>query len=365
MKEKFNCRGGHEPAGKSLPRVSPPLLGTHRCSRRSWGPWVPHLFPGADASRHWRWRCRLRARRAMAHAWFAAQASSAGAGAGDRRHMGAESSRRRRGGVAAAGTEASRRRARSRRGGREGTSGGGRGVVTAGARALTAAGAEASRRARGHRRRRARRHHGGREGTDGGCLTRALGDRAHPHRRHHRYGMRRGEGGRARGGRGRVRTDDDDNISFLLAVGFFTSQFIGQVGQAASGPTCHWSPTSTDTSPIALWPRGLRFIRLVCVHLSSTLSARALQSPPLAFPFSLRLGWGSTRRKQGTVRALRFCFFTFPQSAALIFWLRISSRHALHISVVWFFLRVPLWCLFLLMYWHTAKDPCNFDFMAP
>jgi hypothetical protein len=31
--------------------------------------------------------------------------------------------------------------------------------------------------------------------------------------------VRRGEGGRARGGRGRVRTDDDDNISFLLAVG--------------------------------------------------------------------------------------------------------------------------------------------------
>jgi hypothetical protein len=60
-------RGGHEPAGKRLPRVSSPLLGTHRCRRRSWGPWVPHPFPGADAPRHWR-RRRRRARRTMAHA---------------------------------------------------------------------------------------------------------------------------------------------------------------------------------------------------------------------------------------------------------------------------------------------------------
>jgi hypothetical protein len=38
-----------------------------------------------------------------------------------------------------------------------------------------------------------------------GCLTRALGDRAHPHRRHHRYGMRRRRRSRTCGALSRVR----------------------------------------------------------------------------------------------------------------------------------------------------------------
>jgi hypothetical protein len=157
MKEKFNCRGGHEPAAMaawSTAEADTNLRGRgfHGCRRHSSGRTGAVAALGARG-------CRICSQVLMPPGTGVDIADSAHAAPWRMRDSPPKLPPRERGpsphggGVIAAEGAESSRRAWSRHGGREGTGGGGSVGVTTGARASAAAGAEASWWARGYRRR--------------------------------------------------------------------------------------------------------------------------------------------------------------------------------------------------------------------